>query len=704
MTKGLSILVKYLYYSLFLIVIAFGLIVRFDDIETWRKNESFYFQNEPIYSEYDSFYFARYALDMKEGLFKNGSIDHFRFYPENRFPEGISPELTFTVKYNLASTFISYFFYKLSQVTGVSVAWLSYYLIPIMAVSVVVPLFFYFNSLGLPLAGILGGLVAVASPMYLGRTGLMRLDHDILNLTLPFTIGLFFYYFFRSENFKAKLFWIILSSITLIFYQLWYAHPNLNFVLVLTFLIAYFWDPLKALIFRKNITFNITKRDLLFLGILLLPQMWYLHAGPISLYKQVKTLVFNIKSPTSADILFKDFPNIFMSISELQKLTFWEALNSATYNKYLGLTGLMGAFLFFIFYLRTSIFFLPFFGIGLLVFFSGARFSMYLSPFIGIGLGFLVHFLFERILPWLGYFKERFKQELSLGLIGFLVFLATLYTQMEALRLLSTPKVEIAHAKGFKWLRENTPKDSVIWTWWDYGYAIQLYARRAVFHDGGSQASPKTYFIARSFATDNPREGWLITSFISNYGLTGIARLLKEGLTPEELLRKIRSGEFSKPLPQPVYWVFTSDLIPKFGWIHYFGSYDFQRKEGIFGEIIMPSYCKIIANNIIQCPELENVVIDLNSGTLSVRNERIPIKEYYFSDGKHLESKKFFDQGYVVEIIRGANNQVGLFLLKPPSDRTLFNEMFLLRKYDPHYFELVYDDFPHVVIYRVKSE
>ena len=50
----------------------------------------------------------------------------------------------------------------------------------------------------------------------------------------------------------------------------------------------------------------------------------------------------------------------------------------------------------------------------------------------------------------------------------------------------------------------------------------------------------KTYFVARSFTTEDPKEAWNITSFLSNYGLVGMASiLLKEGIGGEELVRRV---------------------------------------------------------------------------------------------------------------------------------------------------------------------
>ncbi|MFN4132311.1 MAG: STT3 domain-containing protein, partial [Caldimicrobium sp.] len=245
-------LTKFYYYLLLLFVIIFSLYIRFDDVKIWKAREhQFFYKGEPLYSEYDSFYFARNALDMKEGLFRHGKIDHFRFFPDNSSQAKLSEKEPFYPEYSLPGNLISYLFYLLNKITGISVAWLTYYLIPILATTVVFPLFFYFRHLKLPLAGIIGGLVAVSAPMYLGRTSLMRLDHDVLNLTFPFLIAFLFYRFFETKALRAKYFWISLSSLFLLLYYLWYAHSNLNFVLILSFLFVYIWGYFK-IFFKKS--------------------------------------------------------------------------------------------------------------------------------------------------------------------------------------------------------------------------------------------------------------------------------------------------------------------------------------------------------------------------------------------------------------------------------------------------------------------
>jgi dolichyl-diphosphooligosaccharide--protein glycosyltransferase len=258
------------------------------------------------------------------------------------------------------------------------------------------------------------------------------------------------------------------------------------------------------------------------------------------------------------------------------------------------------------------------------------------------------------------------------------------------------------------WIKHNTPKNSVIWTWWDYGYAFELYARRATIHDGGSQASPKTYLVAKSFAVSNPEQAWRVISFTANYGLTGLAKLLKDGKRASAIVEDILAGKFDMPLKTPIYVVFTDDLISKFGWIHYFGSYDFNKKKGDYGQIVIAQNCKIIEDskvdpNVLQCADLDNATLDLTNGIIKIKNDTIPIKDFYFHDGKELKAKHFFENGYVVELVRTQGGKFWFFLPSQQAD-TLFNRMFILRQYDPRYFELVYDNFPISVIYRVKPE
>src|SRR3989344_2255697 len=52
-----------------------------------------------------------------------------------------------------------------------------------------------------------------------------------------------------------------------------------------------------------------------------------------------------------------------------------------------------------------------------------------------------------------------------------------------------------------KWVRENTPKESVFAHWWDYGYWIQTNFERATVTDGGNAKSSLNHFMGRNVLT-----------------------------------------------------------------------------------------------------------------------------------------------------------------------------------------------------------
>ncbi len=681
---------KVLLFAALASVIVFGLYIRFDDAKTWKeRKDKFFLGGKPIYSAYDSFYFARLSEDIDKGVFKAGKIDNLRFFPDNKTTAALNKK-KFYRKYAVSGYFVSFILEFFHRLFGAPYEVVTWYMVPILSVTLCIPLFFYFLRLGLPWAGVVGGLVGVSSPIFLGRTGLMRLDHDMLNLAIPFFAAYFMFEFFRSER-KRRFLWAGLSSATLLFYQLWYGHSNLILIFILVFLFRLYME--------RGLRWG--REDLISISILIIPQLWYIWWAPAQLYRQVEKLVFHIKSSSEVIGLFKDFPNISISISELQKLSFKSILGATTFNFPVSLVGFLGCIACFVLYFGNLLFLFPYFLIGLLSFRSGMRFIMYLAPFVGIGLGFLVHLAFSRVAPYFGLFKGDAKERLSTHIVGvlFLIFMI-FFVQRPAVLLFSTPKVSPSVAKDMYYLRSSTEPGSAVWTWWDYGYAIQYYSRRATFHDGGAQGTPKTYFVARSFATSSFSEAWNVISFVSNYGLKGLADLIKGGLSAKDVVFDIRKGELSLPIDTPVYWVFTPDLVSKFSWIYYFGSYNFDRKRGDFIHMYWPK-CKPLGKSALSCSS-PSMDIDFQAGVIRAGGKDVPIRDVILRDAKKIESKHYGDVGVVVELVRFGKNSISVFVLDPPAFPTLFNRMYILREYDPKYFKLVLDDFPYMVVYRVK--
>ncbi len=56
-----------------------------------------------------------------------------------------------------------------------------------------------------------------------------------------------------------------------------------------------------------------------------------------------------------------------------------------------------------------------------------------------------------------------------------------------------------------KFVRENTPTESVFSNWWDYGYLIQTFGERATLSDGGNARGGINYYIGRYLLTGKNR-------------------------------------------------------------------------------------------------------------------------------------------------------------------------------------------------------
>ncbi len=71
------------------------------------------------------------------------------------------------------------------------------------------------------------------------------------------------------------------------------------------------------------------------------------------------------------------------------------------------------------------------------------------------------------------------------------------------------PSYHAQWQNAMKWVRENTPEDSVFSHWWDYGYWVQYGGRRATLSDGGNARGAINHFTGRYLLTNPDRESAL---------------------------------------------------------------------------------------------------------------------------------------------------------------------------------------------------
>ena len=69
---------------------------------------------------------------------------------------------------------------------------------------------------------------------------------------------------------------------------------------------------------------------------------------------------------------------------------------------------------------------------------------------------------------------------------------------------------------GYMWLRRNTPKDSRVLAWWDYGYQITGIARRISLADGNTWNLEHIATVGRMLALPE-RKGWELARLVADY-------------------------------------------------------------------------------------------------------------------------------------------------------------------------------------------
>ncbi|MDI3483924.1 MAG: dolichyl-phosphooligosaccharide-protein glycotransferase [Methanobacteriaceae archaeon] len=158
------------------------------------------------------------------------------------------------------------------------------------------------------------------------------------------------------------------------------------------------------------------------------------------------------------------------------------------------------------------------------------------------------------------------------------------------------------------WIKNNTSKDTVVMSWWDFGHLFAVTADRPVTFDGGSQNTPRAYWIGKALLTDNESLSLGILTMLSTSGDVAYntldnythnsslsVKILTETLgLPRDDARKIMIDKYKLTAAQadnvlkyshpdkkkPFVLILSSDMLGKAAWWSYFGSWDFDKKEG----------------------------------------------------------------------------------------------------------------------------
>jgi len=594
---------------------------------------------------------------------------------------------------------------------------------PLLSSLFMVPLFWYCWRIGVPAAGLMGGLVATFCLEYYRRTGVGWIDTDCLNLFFPWTVSCLILAMHGELRRQTLLLLSAAAGAMLYIFFLWYGKPGLT--------LAY----LCALVIHLSLA-GVSWRRIFLCALTLI-----IFANPMQLGSALGNLQDfahhylwpSAATKTDAASAVR-FPQVWATITEASSLPWTDTLKLIAPRADMTVIGLSAFTLFALWRWRAIPALSPILMLGALALLSSRRFIPYLAPFVGIGWGVIISLgtraLFDRLggssdesaaVPqtsrlavWLHAARSLSStptfQSGATYVAVIVVFFAWL-VPMSGKLLAPRPAIPAQVFRNLQILAKQLPADSRIWTWWDNGFAITDATSFGVYHDGAAQYTPQTNLIAASFTDSDNRAMQAIIAFVDREGNQGIRRLAASASNFNDLLMRVRNVS-PPPLEVPVYVLYTPDMLNKYSAMRFLGGpgQSTAVQHGSVG--IRWLLCERMVDEKAYCA---GQIFDFRTGVIERRNgvpgstvkpaslRRVVMVE----GGRGVRQRDYMDNPenaqLTMEIILTGGRVAGIYLLDEPAFQSNLNQMFVLGRFDRELFEETYSEFPYARVFRVRA-
>ena len=303
---------------------------------------------------------------------------------------------------------------------------------------------------------------------------------------------------------------------------------------------------------------------------------------------------------------------------------------------------------------------------------------------------------------------------------------------------------------AMEWIGDTQDNDTVITSWWDFGYLFEVAADRQVTFDGGSQTGDRAFWLGKAMTTDDLELSAGIFRMLDSSGDRAVNKLIEitdsPGKSVDILLDILprTSSDAQKQLttkynlnadqakeivgythpdnPRPVTFVASSDMIVKAGWWSYFGAWNFDNQTSENYNYVMPYDSVKVGPNQNGTLTLQeqggmtvNAVIEKGSGnnTTNAHVDSVytetgePLKindtEYnpykisrliVIEDGYLMknESIKGADDGNFTMLLMGQNNEYTPILMDKHLENSMFTKLYFYGGANQNIFEPVHSE------------
>lgn len=391
---------------------------------------------------------------------------------------------------------------------------------------------------------------------------------------------------------------------------------------------------------------------------------------------------------------------------------------------------------------------------------KGVRFAEALSLPIALSAGIFIGLMREYIK---GYISSISLQRVVMVVLILAAIFAPVYSGF-AISYSVTPGTDDSMVSSLNWIKDNTPSNTVITSWWDYGHLFAAIADRPVTFDGATQNSPRGYWVGKALSTDNETLSVGILRMLSSSGDSGpntVEAYTKNTGKSVEILNSILGvdkttattiltttygftaeqaqniTQYTHPdNPAPNVLITSSDMVGKAGWWSYFGNWNFQTNNStalnyVEGQgVIIPSNMTglnnttvIIANNavfaeitdnnvtagIINVEQVQNqnmstseLVSQIISGISSNSSSLVvkPHRLIVMKDDNITQNEIVSNDSLYSIVIVNNNGTYDTYMMNKELEDSMFTRLYILRGQNITQFTLDYEQ-PGVMVWKV---
>ncbi|MEN4007241.1 MAG: STT3 domain-containing protein [Methanobacterium sp.] len=615
---------------------------------------------QPYFSEMDSYYNYRMTRNYLENGHLGDTIingtqwDNLSYYPEGRSAE-----------YPPLIAYITAYIYKfLNMFSTVPLTTVAIWTAPVIASLCVIPAYLFIKRLSNDYGGIAAALLVATAPAYFARTFAGFFDTDMFNVTMPILVVWFFIESMHADSLKNRSIFMILAAVSMFLFSMawegwWYMFYIVTGAGILYLLASNYLFKMKTVKhYPDKITwFKDQKALFTLLTFIVASSILIMFNLGVSGFFTTLIGAFGFVH-IHLGTLQGNYPNVLVSVGELQIPTIHAVINN---------TG-AGAFILGILCVplliwkfkpdliksdsnnenkapkrktkprrrqrnnksnvkekikepakkiinpvvmekqKVYLLYIVLFSVWILLtaytVTRGIRFIQGFSIPMGLGAGLFIGLIAPNI--------SKYVKNAKYCAVAMLVIIAVFSgpSLHEAYRISDNvfPGTNDAMYSSLEYIRDNTSPDTVITSWWDFGHLFAAAAERPVTFDGGSQNTPRAFWVGRALLTDNENLSAGILRMLTTSGDRGFLTLenyTKDTGKSVEILDRIlpvsrqnaqtilineynfTSDQAAGVLkythpdnPNPHVFITSSDMLHKAAWWSYFGGWNFQNNTG----------------------------------------------------------------------------------------------------------------------------